>query len=120
MKYQVFENNEPCSVIAQRCKLDESWHQDTSEDVRKAVGSVYKPAKLSYSNLNQAGVDSVSTQAQLVTRVWRGEDMQNKLKALRQCFTRNVPNIQDTVGSHAKWQDVKPADKGSWTYYELN
>lgn len=93
---------------------------NVSEDVQKSVGGVYKPAKLSYSNLNQAGVNSVSTQAQLVTRVWRGEDMQNKLKALRACFVKNVPNIQDTVGSHAKWQDVKPNDKGNWTYYELN
>lgn len=93
---------------------------EVSEDIRKSVAAVYKPAKLSYSNLNQAGVNSVSTQAQLVTRVWRGEDMQNKLKALRACFTKSVPNIQDTVGSHAKWQDVKPTDKGNWTYYELN
>jgi len=93
---------------------------DVNEDVRKSVAAVYKPAKLSYSNLNQAGVNSVATQAQLVTRVWRGEDMQNKLKALRACFAKNVPNIQDTVGSHPKWQDVKVNDKGNWTYYEFN
>ncbi|MNK14233.1 hypothetical protein D3C87_323320 [compost metagenome] len=36
MKYQVFEMSEPCSVIAQRCKLDESWHQDTFDDAQKA------------------------------------------------------------------------------------
>jgi hypothetical protein len=32
MKYQVFENEEPCSVIAKRMKLDETWHQDTFDD----------------------------------------------------------------------------------------
>lgn len=36
MKYQVFENNEPCSDIAKRCQLDASWHQDTFNDAQKA------------------------------------------------------------------------------------
>lgn len=36
MKFQVFEGAEACSVIALRCKLDESWHQDTFDDRYKA------------------------------------------------------------------------------------
>lgn len=36
MKYQVFEGVERCSIIAKRCKLDESWHQDTFDDAQKA------------------------------------------------------------------------------------
>lgn len=36
MKYQVFEMAEPCSVIAKRSKLDESWHQDTFSTFHEA------------------------------------------------------------------------------------
>ncbi len=80
---------------------------------------MYAPTKLSYSNMNQAGIDSVTTQSLLVTRTYRSPDMQNTLAKLRDCFNKEVPNLQDARGSHPKWQLVDTADKGKWDYYDL-
>lgn len=100
--------------------LDQQYRLlEVSPDTQKAVGNLYKSAKLSYGNLNQAGVNTVATQAQFVTRVWRSDDMQKSLKALRECFTKNLPVIQDTLGTHPKWALVNSDDKGPWTYYDL-
>lgn len=36
MKYQVLENNVPCSELAKMINLDPSWHQDTFDDALMA------------------------------------------------------------------------------------
>ncbi len=90
-----------------------------SPELQKKLGGVYAPTKLSYSNMNQAGIDSVTTQSLLVTRTYRSPDMQNTLAKLRDCFNKEVPNLQDARGSHPKWQLVDTADKGKWDYYDL-
>lgn len=79
----------------------------------------YTKATLSYSNLNQAGVPSVQTQALFVTRVFRDPEMQQKLAKLRACVTSKVYALQDAKGTHPKWAQVDPQDKGRWSYYEL-
>lgn len=79
----------------------------------------YSPAKLSYANMNQAGVPTVQTQALFVSRTYRSPQRLNDLAKLRACFEREVPNLQDARGSHPKWQQVDIANKGKWTWYEL-
>lgn len=87
---------------------------------QQKVAAVYKPTKVSYTNLNQAGVNTVATQANFVTRVYRSNDKLEQLKKIRNCFNTKLGDIQDTTGSHPKWQVVNGSDKGNWTFYELN
>lgn len=88
-------------------------------DVQKKLAGVYSSAKVSYGNLNQAGVDTVSTEALFVTRTYRSPDMQRNLSELRQCFIDKLPTIQDKRGTHAKWQVVDSANTGKWVWYDL-
>jgi TRAP-type uncharacterized transport system substrate-binding protein len=79
----------------------------------------YTPAKLSYANMNQAGVPTVQTQALFVSRTYRSPAMLASLAKLRSCFEQQVPNLQDARGTHPKWQVVDPSNHGRWTWYEL-
>lgn len=88
-------------------------------ETQKALGQIYAPAKVSYGNLNQAGVDTISTEALFVTRTYRSPEMQQNLAKLRSCFERQLPIIQDARGTHAAWQNVDANNKGKWTYYDL-
>lgn len=81
--------------------------------------AIYVPKKISYSNLNQAGVPSVAVEALFVTRTYRSKKVLDSMKATRECFLEEVGTIQDTRGTHPKWQDVNPDNKGKWTYYDL-
>lgn len=85
---------------------------------------LYQPTKLGgYSNLGGATVDTVSEQALMVTRQWKSQAMIDQLSALRSCFYKSVPEIQDTTGTHPIWQLVQgdeQADKnGKWAWYDL-
>ncbi len=80
---------------------------------------LYAPAKLSYTNLGAAGVQSVSTQALLVSRTYRSAEMQQRLKDMRACFNAKLGNIQDKTGTHPKWQEVDANNRGGWAWYDL-
>lgn len=84
-----------------------------------SASKLYFPAKLSYQNLNASGVQSVATQALLVTRVYRSQEMIGKLKNMRACFDAKLGNIQDKTGTHPKWQEVDASNHGGWSWYEL-
>lgn len=84
-----------------------------------SASKLYFPAKLSYQNLNASGVQSVATQALLVTRVYRSQEMIGKLKNMRACFDAKLGNIQDKTGTHPKWQEVDASNHGGWAWYEL-
>jgi uncharacterized protein len=86
---------------------------------QKALSNVYRPARLSYANLNQRGVDTVATDALLVSRVYTSPAKLDQLKRLRACFVKAVPNLKDTTGTHPKWQLVDPTNLGKWSYYDL-
>lgn len=84
------------------------------------TNAVYKPVKLSYDNLGDGkSVDTLGTQALLVSRSFRSPTMLASLSALRSCFQKNLPMIQDKRGSHPKWQDVDANDQGKWEWYQL-
>jgi TRAP-type uncharacterized transport system substrate-binding protein len=85
-----------------------------------ASSKLYSSALLSYSNVNASAVQSVSTQALLVTRVYRSKAMIAKLKEMRTCFTQKLGDIQDKNGTHPKWQFVDANNHGGWSWYELN
>jgi ABC-type amino acid transport substrate-binding protein len=79
----------------------------------------YFPTKVSYSNLGGRSVDTLATQALLVSRTFRSQQMLNNLGALRKCFQDNLANIQDKRGAHPKWQDVDASQQGKWEWYSL-
>jgi uncharacterized protein len=87
--------------------------------VAKAVEGVYSRTKISYSNMGAAGVDTVATQALLVTRTYRSKQMTDQLAKFRGCFENQLGNIQDKTGTHPKWQDVDSANLGKWEVYAL-
>lgn len=84
------------------------------------TAEVYKPMKVQYPSLNGGrAVDTLSTQALLVTRKWSQPETNASLASLRQCFNQNLGKIKDTVGTNAVWQDVPEGDVGTWPMYEF-
>lgn len=83
------------------------------------VKDVYQPTVVGYDNLGQAGVPTVSTQALFVTRTYESAGMKSTLVKLRSCMKKNLPELKDATGTHAKWQDVQANDDGKWPVYEL-
>lgn len=88
-------------------------------DLQKKLSGVYSATKLSYSNMNQAGIDSVTTQSLIVTRTYRSPAMQKQLAAMRSCFKTAALDLADKNGTHPKWQVIDVEDKGKWDWYEL-
>ena len=80
---------------------------------------LYRPAKLTYPNLRATGVDTVSVTATVVTRIYRSPEQLAKLKDFRTCFQKNLGTIQDSTGTHEKWQMVDGDYKGGWPWYDL-
>ena len=84
------------------------------------LASVYNPTKVQYQNVSEGkAVDTISTQALLVSRTFRSPEMLTSLAKLRACFVASVPKLQDKDGSHPKWQDVDPTNRGKWDWYDL-
>lgn len=80
----------------------------------------YSPTKVQYQNLGGRSVDTLSTQALMVSRNFRSPQMLGNLANLRKCFQDNLEKIQDKRGSHPKWQDVDASQQGKWEWYNLN
>lgn len=90
------------------------------EVVDKLVASkLYSSAKLSYENIRAAGVDTVAVQAVVATRVFRSNAVKQKLTKFRSCFYDRLGDIQDTRGTHPKWQAVDGDKKTGWQWYDL-
>lgn len=107
----------PLSVVS---GLDQRYRLlPVSPETQKAVADVYSPTKVSYSNLNQAGVTTVSTQALFATRTYRSSAMNANLARLRACFTAKLGDIQDTRGTHGSWQKIEAGNDGKWPLYAL-
>lgn len=90
-----------------------------SPEQQKKLGSIYAPATLSYSNLGQTGVPTLTTQAIMVTRMFRSPEILGNLSKVRACFEQKLPTIQDTRKTHEKWQVIDASNKGKWTWYDL-
>ncbi len=81
--------------------------------------TVYVPDKLSYPKLSAGAVNSVATEALMVTRTYNTPDKLATLSALRKCVLDNVPEWQDADGAHPAWSQVNVANHGKWQWYEL-
>lgn len=81
--------------------------------------TVYVADRLSYPKLSSTAVQTLATEALLVTRTFNTQDRQQTLANFRQCIVRNVPIWQDADGAHPAWSKVDPENKGKWAYYDL-
>lgn len=86
-----------------------------SPALQKKLSGAYSNAVLGqYPAFNQGAVDTVSVQALLVTGVYSSETMNATLAGIRDCFDKNLGEITDQLGSHAKWKEVNKNDTGKW------
>lgn len=81
--------------------------------------TVYVNDKLSYPKLSSNPVNSLATEALLVTRTVNTPERIAMLSNFRSCIIRNVPEWQDADGAHPAWSQVDVANRGKWAYYEL-
>lgn len=94
-------------------------------DVAIKLSKVYRPAVLNYSKLGARGVETVSTDAMLVAREYKGKATVAALSSLRSCLISKLDDIAEAKGNHPKWQEVrgdqdtKPENRGKWPWMEL-
>jgi len=81
--------------------------------------TVYVQDKLSYPKLAQSAVNTIATEALLVTRTVNTPERIATLANFRSCVLKNVPEWQDADGAHPAWAQVDVANKGKWAYYDL-
>ena len=84
-----------------------------------ALKDIYKPATLNYSNMNAAGIKSMATEANLVTREYKTPKMVAALAAFRACALNSIVTLKETTGTHKKWRAVQADNRGKWPWYEL-
>lgn len=90
------------------------------ENIIHALREVYMPARVSYSKLtNSTGIATVSMESLVVTRNYTLARHVEGLARLRQCFYKNLVELKEGNGTHAKWAEVKPDSKGKWQWYDL-
>jgi len=88
-------------------------------DQFEKVSKIYYPAIINYSNLNQpGGVGTIAVPSLLITRDYKIPGMVTPLLQLRSCIVKNLEVLRETVGDHPKWNQVNPAIKGPWPYFE--
>lgn len=82
--------------------------------------SVYVPAKLTYRKMaTSSGVRTIATEAVLVVQDYKTPRTVEGLSKLRACVTQNIDELREANGTHPKWKDVDPANRGKWIWYEL-
>lgn len=81
--------------------------------------TVYVADKLSYPKLSTSAVNTIATEALLVSRVFNTQARIAELAKFRQCVLKNIPIWQDADGAHPAWSNVSVENKGKWAYYDL-
>ena len=86
-------------------------------EVAKLKG-VYRLARVSYARLAATGIQTVSTDALMVTRDYRSTEMVSLLAKVRACFRSSLQELREQPGNHAKWDLVDPLAMAKWPMYE--
>lgn len=81
--------------------------------------TVYTAEKLSYPKMSSSAVQSIATDALLVTRTYNTPDKLLMLANLRKCVLTHVPEWQDADGAHPAWSGVDVNNHGKWQFYQL-
>lgn len=89
----------------------------SEQHVNKLKG-VYKPARISYTNLGQSGVTTVATDAIIVVQDYKSAKYVETLTKLRSCLNEKLVELKETPGTHPKWRLVNANEKAKWPMYE--
>lgn len=94
-----------------------------SDDHVKSLSRVYDLASVSYRNLRQNSVKTISVPAVIITRNYTTGNVFTMLANLKACFADKRLDIESTASNHAKWSDVKlPGSEGyvepKWPMWE--
>jgi len=81
--------------------------------------NVYNPAKVTYSSVGAAGVQTISTSALLIAREYKTPKMVDGLAKLRSCILKNVPELAETISFHPAWSKVDVNNPGKWQFMQL-
>jgi uncharacterized protein len=81
---------------------------------------IYKPAIITYNNLDSDMIKTVSTPAIILTRSYTTPKFVEPQKWFRNCFYEKLTELQETPGTHKKWQEIDPSDKGVWEWYDFS
>lgn len=82
--------------------------------------NVYRPARVNYSKMGQGGAAAtVATDALFVAKEYKTPKFQEGLAKLRDCITKNAPELGETVGMHPVWSKVDVNNQGKWAYMQL-
>lgn len=89
------------------------------EVVSSKVSGLYQPAVINYTNLQSGSIKTLSSQAVILTRQYKSPKMIALQSKFRECFYKNLVELQETPGLHRKWTEVNPADHGTWEWLTL-
>jgi TRAP-type uncharacterized transport system substrate-binding protein len=82
------------------------------------LAQVYDKTTLTYRNLGQNGVQTVSVRAVLVTRNYTSKSKHDQLQLIHDKLAAAVGEIRDTRGTHPKWVEIDPtATSDRWPMY---
>ncbi len=81
--------------------------------------TIYVADKLSYPKLSASAVNTLATEALLVTRTYSTPDKIAMLASFRKCVYDNIGGWRDADGAHPAWEQVNAENKGKWAYYDL-
>lgn len=82
--------------------------------------TIYQPSQVTYTNMSAQPVRTVSVTCLLVARKYKTPKMVADLRTMRNAFYAHLTEIQETPGTHKKWQDVDPANHGPWVWMNLD
>jgi uncharacterized protein len=104
-----------------------AWVSELSRDYRllgvsdtmvARLAPVYEKTTLTYRNLGQNGVQSLSVRAILVTRNYTSKSKHDQLQMIHDKLADAVGDIRETRGTHPKWAEIDPAaTTDKWPMY---
>jgi hypothetical protein len=87
-------------------------------DLKDIPERIYKPARISYPNLNTDSVQTISVQSLLATRDFKTVERAKLLTAYRQCVIDKITELREGEGNHPKWSVVEPGSDPPWPKYD--
>ncbi len=84
----------------------------------KLPQTLYKPARISYPNLNLDAAQTFSVLSILATRDFRSPDRAKQLVNYKNCVIAKITDLREGEGRHPKWGVVDPAATPPWPVYE--
>jgi len=86
--------------------------------MEKLPQALYKPARISYPNLNLDSVQTFSVLSILATRDFRTPERARLLTQYKNCVISKITDLREGEGRHPKWSVVDPTATPPWPVYE--